>query len=79
MCLITSNMTRAHAPGNVALKRGEAHLSKASTVNVSQISTVDRDELLEYIGHLPAHRIDEIREGLQLLFTRVRSTHSPIR
>ena len=71
VCLITSNMARAKAPGNVALKEGEANLPKPGVVNVSQIVTVDRQELSEYIGHLPAHRIDSIREGLRLLFERV--------
>jgi len=40
-------------------------------VNVSQLQTVDRSELTERIGKLPAPRVDEIRDGLQLLFDRV--------
>ena len=35
VCLITSNLNRAKAPGNVLLKKGEANLQKASVVNVS--------------------------------------------
>ncbi len=42
VCLITSNLSRANAPGNVLLKRGESNLRKASVVNVSQILTVDQ-------------------------------------
>ena len=71
VCLITSNLNRAKAPGNVALQRGDANLSKASVVNVSQILTIDKAELVEQIGKLPAETVDAIRSGLNLLFDRV--------
>jgi mRNA interferase MazF len=71
VCLITSNLIRAQAPGNVALPKGTAGLPKECVVNVSQVLTVDKSELLERIGKLPAHTVDAIRNGLQLLFDRV--------
>jgi mRNA interferase MazF len=71
VCLITSNLRRGQAPGNVPLKKGDAHLPKASVVNVSQVITVDKTELVERIGKLPAATVDQIRNGLQLLFDRV--------
>jgi mRNA interferase MazF len=71
VCLITSNLRHALAPGNVALRKGDAHLPKASVVNVSQVATVDKTELRERIGKLPSPTIDLIRSGLQLLFDRV--------
>src|SRR5206468_8563221 len=52
VCLITSNLSRANAPGNVLLKKGEANLPMASVVNVSQVLTIDKSELVEYIGKL---------------------------
>ena len=70
VCLITSNLTRARAPGNVPLERGAANLPKASVINVSQILTIDKTELTDRIGKLPAPTIDSIRTGLQLLFDR---------
>jgi mRNA interferase MazF len=70
VCLITSNLTRARAPGNVRLEKGQANLPKASVVNVSQILTIDKAELTRRIGKLPANTIDVIRSGLQLLFDR---------
>ncbi len=54
VCVITSNRSRANAPGNVRLKKGEANLRKVSVVNVSQILTIDKDELVEYCGNLSA-------------------------
>lgn len=71
VCLITSNMSRSQAPGNVPLKRGDAGLPKASVVNVTQILTVNKAELEQRLGRLPAATIDAIRSGLQLLLDRV--------
>jgi mRNA interferase MazF len=70
VCLVTSNVSRAKAPGNVLLKRGEANLPKASVVNVSQILTVDKMELQEYIGKLGATAASAVRDGLHMLFDR---------
>ena len=70
VCLITSNVSLSRAPGNVALSKGAANLPKQSVVNVSQVLTVNKAELVERIGRLPAAVIDAIRDGLQLLFDR---------
>ncbi len=68
VCLITSNLSRASAPGNVLLAQGEGNLTKPSVVNVSQIVTVDKSEFAEPIGRLPAGKVEAIQRGLQLLF-----------
>ena len=52
VCVITSNLKRATAPGNVLLDEGEGNLPKQSVVNVSQIFTVDKRDLEEKIGTL---------------------------
>ncbi len=71
VCLITSNLSRANAPGNVLLKKGEGTLPKASVVNVSQILTVDKGEFVECTGKLSAAAAGAIRDGLHLLFDRL--------
>ena len=71
VCLITSNVRRANAPGNVLLKEGEANLDRASVVNVSQILTVDKTELVEYVGNLSAAAAAAVCDGLHQLFERV--------
>ncbi len=71
VCLITSNLNRAKAPGNVLLKKGEAGLSKPSVVNVSQILTLDKTELVEYAGKLTAVSVTSVRDGLQMLFEKL--------
>ena len=67
VCVLTSNLKRAQAPGNVLLKKGEANLPKQSVVNVSQISTVDKRDLVEKIGALSRQRIRQILGGIRLL------------
>ncbi len=67
VCLITSNLKRAKAPGNVLLEKDEANLSVPSVVNVSQIYTIDKDMLDEKIGTLEKGRVREILSGLYLL------------
>lgn len=71
VCLITSNLSRANAPGNVLLKKGEANLPKPSVVNVSQILTVNKAELVERAGKLSGAAAGAVREGLYLLFDRL--------
>jgi mRNA interferase MazF len=71
VCLITSNLSRAKAPGNVLLKKGEANLPKASVVNVSQVLTIDKTELGEYTGKLSGTAASAVRDGLHLLFDRL--------
>ena len=67
VCALTSNLKRANAPGNVLLSKGEANLGKLSVVNVSQIVTVDRKDLVQKIGTLSQQRMREILDGIRLL------------
>ncbi len=67
VCALTSNLKRAKAPGNVLLKKGEANLKKESVVNISQIITIDKSDLIEKIGSLSKSRLKQILEGVKLL------------
>ena len=67
MCPLTSNLKRGLSPGNVILKKGEAGLPKNGVVNITQIYTVDKNDLCEKIGKVTKGRIEEILEGIQLL------------
>ncbi len=67
VCPLTSNIKRAEAPGNVLLNINEADLSKQSVVNVSQVFTVDKSQLDEYIGTLSAARIRQILDGIKIV------------
>ena len=67
VCALTSNLKRAEAPGNILLKKGEANLHKQSVINISQIFTVDKRDLVEKIGSLSRQRVRQILNGIQLL------------
>ena len=67
VCGLTSNLKRAESPGNVLLEEGEADLPKRSVVNVTQVYTVDKDDLVERIGTLSLERIQQILDGIYLL------------
>ncbi len=67
VCVLTSNIKRAEAPGNVLLEKGEANLPKQSVVNISQIYTVDKRDLGDFIGSLTNNRINHIIDGIRLI------------
>ena len=67
VCALTSNLSRASAPGNVFLKKGEGNLPKDSVVNISQIVTVDKRDLVEKIGSLSKSKVERIVEGISIL------------
>ncbi|MDQ7838245.1 MAG: type II toxin-antitoxin system PemK/MazF family toxin [Thermodesulfobacteriota bacterium] len=67
ICALTSNIKRAQAPGNVLLNKGEANLPKKSVVNISQIYTVNKNDLVEKIGKVSEKRFNEILKGIKLL------------
>lgn len=67
VCALTSNLRRAKAPGNILLGKGEGNLDKQSVVNISQVITVNKSDLVEKIGSLSTQRIREIIEGVKFL------------
>ena len=64
---MTSNLKRAAAPGNVRLEMGEGNLPKESVVVVTQLFTIDKTQLGEYIGSLSRKRTNQIVEGIWLV------------
>lgn len=67
VCPLTTNLKRANAPGNVRLDKKESNLPKESVVNVSQVFTVDKSQLDDFIGTLPPKRMAEILNGIKLV------------
>jgi mRNA interferase MazF len=67
VCALTTNLKRANSPGNVLLEAGEANLPKQSIVVVSQVSTVEKSQLGEYIGTLSEERVRQILAGMLFL------------
>jgi mRNA interferase MazF len=64
MCALTSNMKHAGEPGNILLDVDEANLPLHSIVVVSQIETINKSDLKEYIGTLSPERVKQIFSGM---------------
>jgi len=67
VCTFTSNLKRANAPGNVLLRKGEAGQKKDSVVNISQMITINKTDLVEKIGSLSPAKMTEVIGGVLLL------------
>jgi mRNA interferase MazF len=67
VCPLTTNLKRANAPGNVLLETYESNLPKESVINVSQVFTVDKTQLDEFVGTVSSKRMTEILDGIKLV------------
>ena len=64
---ITSNISLAHAPGNIRISKTDSGLSKPSVLNISQVITVDRSILTKRVKMLPGRVLARVDEGLKLV------------
>lgn len=65
--VISSNLRLSSAPGNVLLHAAESRLAKDSVINVSQIITLDKTTLSEFIGQVNTKTLTEVEDGLRLV------------
>lgn len=64
VCPLTTNLKLAAIPGNFELEKGDGDVPKACVANVTQIITVNKWQLSEYIGKLPAHLVKKLDYGI---------------
>jgi len=64
---LTSNIGHASYPGNVVLDSKESGLDKDSVINVTQIVTVDKEQLTEMAGSVSQLTLDQVEYGLSLV------------
>ncbi|MEP6904271.1 MAG: type II toxin-antitoxin system PemK/MazF family toxin [Actinomycetota bacterium] len=67
--VITKNLELARAPGNVAVTARVSRLPVDSVVNVSQVITIDKAMLTEFVSTLPNKKMEKIEEGLRLVLS----------
>ena len=65
--VLTSNLRRLDAPGNVLVSARASGLPRDSVANVSQVLTIDRALLTERAGRLVPKVLDQVAEGLRLV------------
>jgi mRNA interferase MazF len=62
---ITSNTDLAFLPGNLLLEKAVSGLGKTSVINFSQIATVDRYDLKDYVAMLPKPIMEKVNNCLK--------------
>ena len=67
--VLTSNLRLVAAPGNVLVPKRVSGLPKDSVANVSQLVTMDRTELTERAGKVPAEILAAVGAGLRLVLS----------
>lgn len=67
VAMLTSNVDLAAAPGNVLIEQSASLLSRDSVVNVSQVLTIDKSLLTEFVSILPDQIVETIDDGLRLV------------
>lgn len=67
VAFLTTNARRAGDPGNVWLPADQTGLPESSTLNVTQIATIDRRSLSRRLGRVPDDLMREVDEGLRLV------------
>lgn len=65
VCALTSRLSCVNEPGNLLIPAGEGNLPKTSVVVVSQLTSINRAELGEYIGSLSETRVSQILDGIR--------------
>jgi mRNA interferase MazF len=67
---LTSNLRWGDAPGNVLLPARTTGLPKPSVANVSQLVTLDRENLAERAGRLSASNLELVLAGIDVVLGR---------
>jgi mRNA interferase MazF len=68
--VLTSNVRLANVPGNVLLSTQATGLNRESVANVSQIVTLDKDSLTDYVGHVSRSQLQRILVGIDMVLGR---------
>ena len=69
----STNLILADAPGNVFLEKEKTSLSKDSVLVSSQITTIDRERIIEKIAKVENRLFGEIEDGIKIVLGMRRS------
>jgi mRNA interferase MazF len=69
IAIISTNLKLAKSEGNVLLTARQSNLPKDSVVNVSQLFTIDKSLLRDFVGALSANKMEQIDKGLRLVLS----------
>ena len=63
---MSSDLTLAMQPGNVVVGAKRCGLGQANMVNIAQIATLDRSNLVERAGALPWALLPKVEQGVRV-------------
>jgi mRNA interferase MazF len=66
--VITSNISLANKSPNILLEKSDSGLTKTSVINFSQIITIDKSYLTEWVFMLSKQIISKIDNSLKIIF-----------
>lgn len=67
---LTSNLKWAEATGNLRLTTTMTGLPRDSVANVSQITAIDKSQLIESAGRLSDAKLELVLDGIQVVLGR---------
>jgi mRNA interferase MazF len=63
--MITSNLDLANLPGNLFLEKAASGLEKSSVINFSQITTIDKSDLIDLVCMLPRDLVQRVNSAIK--------------
>lgn len=67
--IITTNLRLENMPGNVRITPRQSGLAQDSVVNMTQIVTANKADLLEFVGILSDRKMEQVEKGLRLVLS----------
>ncbi len=67
--VITTNLRLENMPGNVRITPRQSGLKEDSVVNITQLVTANKTDLLEFVGILSDRKMEQVENGLRLVLS----------
>ena len=67
VCILTTSLGRADAPGNVLLQPAESGLRRPSIANGTQLLTLNKSDLEDFVGTLPSAAVRRVLAGIDIV------------
>ncbi len=69
IAVVTTNTKLANSEGNVLLLSRQSNLPKDSVINVSQLFTIDKSILRDFVSALSEKKMRQIDDGLRFILS----------
>lgn len=67
VCILTTSLRRASTPGHIVLQPGESGLPHPSVANPTQLATINKVDLWEFVGSLPSGALRRVLAGIDVV------------